>query len=90
VARFLAGGRNNFPVPGIVSRDITPYVDGLPAGLTLPEFIQSIRTGHDSDDGELLQIMPWPWFQDMTDTDLAAIYEYLRSIPPIQPGPGAG
>jgi hypothetical protein len=90
VARFLAGGRNNFPIPGIVSRDITPYADGLPAGLTLPEFIQSIRTGHDSDDGELLQIMPWPWFQDMTDTDLAAIYEYLRSIPPIQPGPGAG
>ncbi len=25
--------------------------------------------------------MPWPVFQDMTDQDLRAIYEYLRSIP---------
>jgi hypothetical protein len=42
-------------------------------------------------DGNLLQIMPWPNFKDMTDHDIRAIYEYLSAIPCVQgnyPGPG--
>jgi len=39
-------------------------------------------------DGNLLQIMPWPDFQDMTDHDLRAIYEYLSAVPCIS-GPPA-
>jgi hypothetical protein len=42
-------------------------------------------------DGDLLQIMPWPNFEDLTDHDIRAIYEYLKTIPCIQgnyPGPG--
>jgi hypothetical protein len=39
-------------------------------------------------DGTLLQIMPWPVFSKMTDHDLRAIYEYLRSIPCVS-GPPA-
>ncbi len=31
--------------------------------------------------GELLQVMRWPFFQDMTDHDIHAIYEYLSAIP---------
>jgi hypothetical protein len=41
--------------------------------------------------GDLLQIMPWPFYQDLTDHDIRAIYEYLKAIPCIQgnyPGPG--
>ena len=38
--------------------------------------------------GDLLQIMPWPAYQDMTDHDLRAIYEYLSAIPCIA-GPPA-
>jgi hypothetical protein len=34
-------------------------------------------------DGELLQIMPWPIQQHMTDHDIRAIYEYLKAIPCI-------
>jgi hypothetical protein len=34
-------------------------------------------------DGGLLQIMPWPYFQSMTDHDLLAIYTYLSAIPCI-------
>lgn len=34
-------------------------------------------------DGGLLQVMPWPNFQDMTDHDIRAIYEYLSAIPCI-------
>jgi hypothetical protein len=39
-------------------------------------------------DGNLLQIMPWPSYQDWTDHDLRAIYEYLSAIPCIA-GPPA-
>lgn len=35
-------------------------------------------------DGELLQIMPWPYYQSMTDHDLLAIYTYLSAIPCIE------
>jgi len=39
--------------------------------------------------GDLLQIMRWPFFKDMTEHDLRAIYEYLSAVPcvagPAQP-----
>lgn len=37
--------------------------------------------------GDLLQVMRWPLFQEMTDHDLRAIYEYLSAVP-CNPGPG--
>jgi hypothetical protein len=39
--------------------------------------------------GDLLQIMPWPAFQSMTEHQMRAIYEYLSSIPCIT-GPASG
>lgn len=42
-------------------------------------------------DGNLLQVMPWPNFKDLTDHELSAIYEYLKAVPCIRgnyPGPG--
>jgi hypothetical protein len=32
-------------------------------------------------DGEVLQIMPWPIYQNWTEHDLRAIYEYLSTVP---------
>ena len=37
--------------------------------------------------GDLLQVMPWPDYQDWTDRQLLAVYEYLKAIPCIG-GPG--
>ena len=90
---YLAGG---VPFgPEIKSANITPDENGLPAGLTLEEFISLIRTGVDPDEpDEILQVMPWPIFRNMTDHDLRAIYEYLSAIPHAEPGectgPGQG
>jgi mono/diheme cytochrome c family protein len=36
--------------------------------------------------GNLLQVMPWPVFANMTEHDLLAIYTYLSAIP-CNPGP---
>jgi hypothetical protein len=86
--RFLRGGRP-FPAPDpthvenpIVSRPLRPE-NGLPAGLTLEQFVDVMRNGTDYDHpGRLLQVMAWPTFQDITDRDLLAIYSYLSALPP--------
>ena len=83
---YLAGGT---PFGPFVSRNLTPDADGLPAGLTLEEFVDAIRTGHDPEEpGELLQVMPWPVYRNLTDHDLLAIYTYLSAIPHAEPGCG--
>jgi len=56
---------------------ITPFPVPTPANCIPPPV-----------DGSLLQVMPWPNFQDMTDHDIRAIYEYLSAIPCIA-GPTA-
>lgn len=89
---YLAGGTEFGP---FVSRNLTPDVNGLPAGLTLQEFFQVMRRGTDfehraphvpSAEKDLLQVMPWPVYRNMTDRDIRSIYEYLRSIPHAEPG----
>jgi hypothetical protein len=85
---YLAGGTPFGPV--ITSRNITPRAGtGLPAGFTLEEFVHVMRTGEDLRNrhpqiSPLLQVMPWPWYKDLTDRELHAIYEYLRAIPNAQ------
>jgi hypothetical protein len=81
-ARYLAGGTSFGP---FISANITPDDEGLPAGLTFQEFKAVLRTGHDPDEpGEILQVMPWPVYGEMTDRDLKAVYEFLRSIPHVE------
>lgn len=38
-------------------------------------------------DGNLLQIMPWPTFQNLNEHDIRAIYEYLSAVPCIDGPP---
>jgi len=85
--RYLAGGTAFGPV---ISRNLTPYAQGRPAGLTFTEFRTVLRTGADlkhlephvpSEAQDLLQVMPWPIFREMLDHDMRAVYEYLRAVP---------
>jgi hypothetical protein len=92
---FLAGGVD-FPTPGgtFTSVNLTPDPSrhGLPdGGHTLEQFKFMMRTGHDADPPhDILQVMPWPVYGKMTDDDLDAVYEYLKSIPHAEPGTFAG
>ena len=86
---YLAGGVKFGP---FTSRNLTPDPQrgNLPAGLTLEDFINVMRTGKDRDNlhpqiSPLLQVMPWPVFRNMTDRDLQAIYFYLSAIPHAEP-----
>jgi hypothetical protein len=77
---YLGGGVCFGP---IVSLDITPDSNGLPAGLTLSQFKTVLKTGINPTDGTILQVMPWPVYSNMQDSDLSAIYAYLTAIPPV-------
>lgn len=59
-----------------VHPNCTGTVVGTPPNCVLPPF-----------NGDLLLVMRWPSFQNMTDHQLQAIYEYLSAIP-CNPGPG--
>ena len=63
---------------GIDLDGVHPTCAGPPDGKCLPAPF----------DGTRLQIMRWPFFQNMTDHDLQAIYEYLHAIPCVEGGPG--
>jgi hypothetical protein len=85
---YLAGGQSFGP---FVSRNLTPEANGRPAGMTFEQFRLVMRTGIDLDKAHpqispLLQVMPWPVYRKMTDTDIRAIYEYLSAIPSARPG----
>ena len=85
---YLAGG---VPFGPFVSHNITPDAQGKPFGLHFDEFLQIMRSGHEPDEpDEILQVMPWPIYGNMTNHDLRAVYEFLRAIPPAQPGTCAG
>jgi hypothetical protein len=83
---YLAGGTPFgpfLPVP-----NITPDENGLPSGHTLTDFIDILRTGFTHHHPGLQQILPWPEYRNMTDTDLRAIYEYLKAVPHAEPAGG--
>jgi hypothetical protein len=91
---YLAGGTAFGP---FVSRNLTP--GGHPFlpedGHTFAQFLDIIRNGTNDDfdpsmpvvppNLPLLQVMPWPVYQNMTNRDLQAIYEFLRAIPHAEP-----
>ena len=86
----MTGGRTFGPT--IKAPNLTPDGTGKPAGLTLTEFIQTLRTGHNPQDrpGRILQVMPWPEYAKKTDRDLTAIYEFLRALPSLPDNPTPG
>jgi mono/diheme cytochrome c family protein len=47
------------------------------------DFMRAIRTGVTPSHASLHPFMPWPKLKRMTDDDLRAVYQYLRTVPPI-------
>jgi hypothetical protein len=91
VSRNLTPDKTGLPEGG---RTYTQFVQELRTGVDLdhlhPTCSASVTTNciPAPFDGNLLQIMPWFGFANLTDHDLRAIYEYLNAVPCIQ-GPPA-
>jgi len=90
---FLAGGFEfNIGNGNVVrSMNITPDATGI-GSWTKEQFINRFKMYTDSAyvlptvdlvKGDLQSVMPWTMFSGMTKEDLGAIYEYLRTVPPV-------
>jgi len=68
------------PVEGnVITANLTPTGLGK---WTQADFVKAIRQGMRPDGRVLSAAMPWPYMRHMTDDELAALWIYLRSLPP--------
>jgi hypothetical protein len=64
--------------------NLTPDPDTGLGRWTLRNFIDTIRSGRHLGRGRaILPPMPYAMYRHFTDEDLAAVFSYLQSIPPI-------
>jgi hypothetical protein len=81
-SRNLTPDKTGLAVGG---RSFTSFVDKMRNGTTTshPNCSAGVTTNclPPPFKGGVLQIMPWPQFQDLDDYDLLAIYQYLSAIP---------
>lgn len=72
-------------LPGhIVAPNITPDPETGAGNWTDDQLARAIREGVGHDGRALFPMMPYQFFQKMSDEDLASIVVYLRSIPPVK------
>jgi mono/diheme cytochrome c family protein len=67
----------------VASANITMDPSGI-AFYTEDVFIKTIRTGRVGGVRALSSAMPWVFFREMTDDDLAALFAYLNTVPLVR------
>ena len=86
------GGGRHFPMPGgtLTTPNITPDATGL-GYWSKEKFIRQFKQYQDSGYvsatyamTDFNSIMPWMMYSTMTESDLSSIYQYLRTVKPIQ------
>ena len=93
MARFLGGSDVGFETPGlgtVVAPNLTPDKDTGLGTWTKDEIATAIQTGVRPDGRMLAPVMPWRAYAALTKSDVGAIVDYLKSLPPISnkvPGP---
>jgi hypothetical protein len=86
VSRNLTPDKTGLPAGG---RSFSDFLKIFRTGVDLDHFHPNCAPGAlpgcmpPPFNGDLLQIMPWPNYQSMTDHDIRAIYEYLKAVPCI-------
>lgn len=64
--------------------NLTPDPTGI-GPWTKAMFVRAIRTGkHQGDGRAILPPMPWQNYAQMTDSDLGAVFDYLRTLKPVR------
>jgi len=77
----LSGGAVAGP-PGIPpASNLTPDPATGIARWTEADFERALRHGVTPDGRQLDTFMPWPYFSGMTNTEVAALWSYVRSVP---------
>jgi len=82
----MSGGLHPLALPG-EPEPPNLTTGGELASWTSQEFVQALRTGV-TPEGRALdpEFMPWPAYSKMSDLELLAIWEYLRTLPKLPKG----
>jgi mono/diheme cytochrome c family protein len=82
--KLLAGGRPlDTPFGRFYGPNITPdKQDGI-GGWSAAQFHDALRKGVDDDGDYLFPVFPYPSFSGMSDADIADLYAYLQTVPPV-------
>ena len=94
VGQPFAGGFE-FAMPGglLKSPNITPHAGTGIGSWTKEMFVERFKafapgrfpsTAVDAAKGEMQTVMPWTMYATMTEEDLGAIYDYLKSLPAVE------
>jgi hypothetical protein len=79
----LAGGTMPGAPPDFPpAADITPHEDGL-AGWSDSDFSRAMRAGIRPNGTAIDPAMPWRYSQEMTKAELAALWMFIQSVPPV-------
>jgi len=82
--KALTGGRKlQTPFGMVISNNLTPEPWSGLGGWSLAAFVRAMREGVSRDGHFLYPAFPYDYFTNASDTDLAALYAYLMSRPPI-------
>lgn len=98
---YLAGAPSNPPAVGhpatvgwttrrwkkVYAKNITPDPESGIGNWSEADFMAAMKTGRTPDGRILDPVMPWPRFQALTDSDLKAIWAYLKTLKPIKNRP---
>jgi hypothetical protein len=90
VSRNLTPDKTGLPEGG---RTFSQFLDIMRTGIDLDHLHPPCSASVTSNclappfDSNLLQIMPWPTFQNMSERDIRAIYEYLSAVPCVEGPP---
>jgi len=82
---FAGGMEHKGPWGTVRSANLTPHVTGI-GQWQKENFIgifTAFRAGLPATDPQHNTPMPWPDLARMTDADLGTIYDYLRTVPPV-------
>ncbi|MGB8630150.1 MAG: cytochrome c [Xanthobacteraceae bacterium] len=81
---FAGGLKMGTPLGAIYSTNITPDPETGIGNYSLEDFDRAVRQGIAKDGHRLYPAMPYPSYAKLTDTDVAALYDFfMKQVPPI-------
>lgn len=84
---FAGGWEMKGPWGRNITANLTPHPETFVGRASKPEFIGRFRATYDPKTippPGRNTIMPWNAFSGLTDEDLGAIYDYLKTLPPVE------
>lgn len=76
----IAGGPDDPPASNLTPTTLGSWTD--------VDFMRTLTTGRDPSGHRLHDFMPWRTIRGMTDDELEAIYQFLKTLPPRPTGTG--